>query len=171
MLRDSLASVRAAKAAYHQSKPAQTARAVVGAGRPSNNDLVGGTRRPYQNGSNPVGNCVTVQTLKITIPIKPSDLPATLVPAEPLPTGNPVLNVQLQGTDVVVPVFLSGKNARKTLKTVAQHGAENVNLVINGVLKPGALGGWVVDSASFQVFVKSAPTEAAPVSNSINPPQ
>ena len=112
-----------------------------------------------------------ISVLRITIPLKPSDLPATLVPAEPAPVGNPVLNVQLQGTDVVVPVYLSGKNARKTLKTVAQHGAENVNMVVNGVLKPGVQGGWIVDSASFQVFVKSAPTEAAPASNLTSPPQ
>ena len=118
-----------------------------------------------------MGNSVTVSTLKIVIPIKPQDIPATLVPPEPAPVGNPVLNVQLQGTDVVVPVYLSGKNARKTLKTVAQHGAENVNMVVNGVLKPGAQGGWVVAEASFQVFVKSAPTEAAPASNLISPPQ
>jgi hypothetical protein len=118
-----------------------------------------------------VGNSVTVPALKIVIPLKPADLPANLVPPEPAPVGNPVLAVQLQGTDVVVPVYLSGKNARKTLKTVAQHGAENVNLVINGVLKPGAQGGWVVAEASFQVFVKSAPTEAAPASNLTRPPQ
>ena len=107
-----------------------------------------------------VGNNITVSAVKVTIPLKPADLPANLVPPEPAPTGNPVLNVQLAGTNVVVPVHLSSKNARKTLKLLAQHGADSINLVINGVLKPGvAHGTWMIAEASFQTFVKSSASD------------
>ena len=70
-----------------------------------------------------MGNTVTVPTLKVTIPLRPDQIPPGLVPAEPAPVGNPILTVQLAGTNVIVPVHLSGKNARKTLKLLAQHGA------------------------------------------------
>jgi hypothetical protein len=63
-----------------------------------------------------MGNPITVSTLKVTIPLRPDQIPADLVPAEPLPTGSPVLTVQFQGTSVVVPIQLGGKNARKTLR-------------------------------------------------------
>ena len=197
MLRDSLSSVCAKREAYHRGK-------LVSGTRVCNNGLhtcatqcrTGNPSKPGQNGgitsqvdlrdvgSRPMANPVTVPAIKVTVPLKPTDLPADLVPAEPLPTGNPVLTVQLQGTGVIVPVHLSGKNARKTTKLIAQHGADSVNLVINGNLKPGPNGTWLITEASFQTFIKTqaAPgsgpdksgtsaTEAATASNLTQPPK
>ena len=107
MLRDSLSSVRAKREAYHRGK-------LVSGTRVCNNGShtcatqcrTGNPSRPGQNGSimgnGPMANLITVPTLKVTVPLKPTDLPADLVPAEPAPTGNPVLTVQLQGTSVIV---------------------------------------------------------------------
>ena len=169
MLRDSLDSVRRKRDIYNRSRPA--------AGPPSQHLrpvlVVGDAARhnsgdkPVQNGSTTgrsrVGNIITVPTLKVVIPLRPTDLPPDLVPAEPAPVGAPILTVQLAGTNVIVPVHLSGKNARKTMKLLAQHGPTNVNLVVNGTLKPGPQAGtWMVAEASFQTFIKPQPSDATP---------
>ena len=110
-----------------------------------------------------MANLITVPALKVTIPLKPDQIPSDLVPAEPLPTGNPVLTVQLAGTGIVVAVHLSGKNARKTMKLLAQHGPGNINLVVNGNLRPGPQAEtWMVAEASFQTFIKPQPSDATP---------
>ena len=109
-----------------------------------------------------MANPITVPAIKVTIPLRPEQIPPGLVPAEPAPVGAPILTVQLAGTNVIVPVHLSGKNARKTLKLLAQHGPDGVNLVVNGTLKPGPQAGtWMVAEASFQSFVKSQATPGA----------
>ena len=68
---------------------------------------------------------------------------------------------------------LGGKNARKTLKLLAQHGPDSVNLVVNGTLKPGPQAGtWVIAEASFQTFVKQPPeTASGTASNLTQPPK
>ena len=152
MLRDGLESVRKQRDIYNRSRQA--------ASPPSHLDARHNSAgNPGRNGSiigrSQVGNTVTVPTLKIVIPLRPDQIPPGLVPAEPAPVGAPVLNVQLAGTGMTIPVHLSGKNARKTLKLLAQHGAANVNLVVNGTLKPGPQAGtWMVAEASFQTFIK-----------------
>jgi hypothetical protein len=105
---------------------------------------------------------ITTNTLKITIPLKANQIPKNLVPAEPAPTGNPTLNIQLQDTSTIIPCQLSGKNARKTLKALATQ-PEDTNLVLNGNLTPGIKQGtWQIINASFQVFLKPQPQETQP---------
>ena len=179
MLRDSLSSVRAKREAYHRGK-------LVSGTRVCNNGShtcatqyrTGNPSRPGQNGNitgnSSMGNPITVPTLKVTVPLKPTDLPADLVPPEPAPVGNPVLTVQLAGTGVILPIQLGGKNARKTLKLLAQHGPDGISLVINGSLKPGPNGTWLITDASFQSFVKNTPApESTPgtASHQSQPPK
>ena len=60
---------------------------------------------------------------------------------------------------------LNGKNYRKLLKQVAEHGEGNVSVVLQGFLKPPTAPGepFVLESAGFQVNVKAPrPAEAEP---------
>ena len=76
---------------------------------------------------------LTVPTIKVVIPVKPTDIPKDLVPPEPSPPGNPVLHIQLAGTDLTIPVHLA-----------------------NGVLKPGIkTGTFMIVEASLQTFTKN----------------
>ena len=53
-----------------------------------------------------MANPITVPAIKVTIPLRPDQIPPGLVPAEPAPVGAPILTVQLAGTNVIVPVHL-----------------------------------------------------------------
>ena len=52
---------------------------------------------------------------------------------------------------------LNGKNYRKLLKTIAEQGADNVAVVLQGVLRPPAIQGetFVLEGAGFQVNIKT----------------
>ena len=52
---------------------------------------------------------------------------------------------------------LNGKNYRKMLKTIAEQGADNVAVVLQGVLRPPATQGgtFVFEGAGFQVNIKT----------------
>ena len=59
---------------------------------------------------------------------------------------------------------LNGKNYRKLLKQIAEVGAGNVSIVLQGTLRPPAAPGgpFVLDSAGFQANVKAPrPSEPA----------
>ncbi len=58
---------------------------------------------------------------------------------------------------------LNGKNYRKLLKQVAEHGAGNVAVALQGVLRPPSSPGgpFVLEGAGFQAVVKS-PRPAEP---------
>ena len=49
------------------------------------------------------------------------------------------------------------------MKLLAQHGPGNINLVVNGNLRPGPQAEtWMVAEASFQTFIKPQPSDATP---------
>ncbi len=102
---------------------------------------------------------------KVTIPIKglkihtllpPAALPADLVPPEPQPAGNPVIELLLEGSPLVVRASLNGRSVRRALKTIAELGPDNVNAVLQGVLKVGPMpnGPLTLDAAGLTVSPK-----------------
>ena len=107
---------------------------------------------------------IQVPSLKVTVPLAAAALPADLVPMEG-PAGEPVLDLVLEGGSLTVRAKLNGKNYRKLLKQVAEHGPENMAVALQGVLRPpmSAGGPFVLEGAGFQAVVK-APRPAEPAS-------
>ena len=105
---------------------------------------------------------IRVPALKVTVPLVADALPRDLVPMDG-PAGDPTLDLVLEGGSLTVRARLNGKNYRKLLKQVAEHGAENVAVVLQGVLRPpGSPGGpFVLEGAGFQAVVK-APRPSVP---------
>src|SRR3954462_15403558 len=105
---------------------------------------------------------IQVPSLKVTVPLAAADLPGDLVPMDG-PAGEPVLDLVLEGGSLTVRAKLNGKNYRKLLKQVAEHGAENLAVALQGVLRPPAQAGgpFVLEGAGFQAVVK-APRPADP---------
>jgi hypothetical protein len=104
---------------------------------------------------------IHVPGLKVTVPLAADALPRDLVPMEG-PAGEPTLELVLDGSPLTARARLNGKNYRKMLKQVAEHGAENIVVVLQGVLRPPAAPGgpFVLEGAGFQVNVKTPrPTE------------
>ena len=105
---------------------------------------------------------IHVPGLKVTVPLAADALPRDLVPMEG-PAGEPTLELVLAGTPLTARARLNGKNYRKLLKQVAEHGAGNVVVVLQGVLRPPAAPGgpFVLEGAGFQLTVKT-PRPAEP---------
>jgi hypothetical protein len=111
---------------------------------------------------------IRVPGLKVTVPLAADALPRDLVPMEG-PAGEPTLELVLGGSPLTVRARLNGKNYRKLLKQVAEQGAGNVAVVLQGVLRPPAAAGgpFVLEGAGFQVTIKT-PRPAEPAGE---PPQ
>lgn len=93
--------------------------------------------------------------IKVAVPLKPDAIPRDLVPPEG-PAGEPVLELVLDGSALTIVARLNGKNYRKMLKTIADHGADNVVVVLQGIMRDQE-GKLYLDGAGFQVNVKSPP--------------
>ncbi len=111
---------------------------------------------------------IHVPGLKVTVPLAADALPRDLVPMEG-PAGEPTLELVLDGGPLTARARLNGKNYRKMLKQIAEHGAGNVVVVLQGVLRPPAAPGgpFVLEGAGFQVNIKT-PRPAEPAGE---PPQ
>jgi hypothetical protein len=105
---------------------------------------------------------IQVPGLKVTVPLAVAALPSDLVPMDG-PAGEPVLDLVLEGGSLTLRAKLNGKNYRKLLKQIAEHGADNVAVALQGVLRsPVSPGGpFVLEGAGFQAVVKS-PRPAEP---------
>ena len=105
---------------------------------------------------------IRVPGLKVTVPLAADALPRDLVPSDG-PAGEPVLDLVLEGGALTVRAKINGKNYRKLLKQVAEHGANNVAVALQGVLRPPMSPGgpFVLEGAGFQVTVKT-PRPAEP---------
>jgi hypothetical protein len=103
---------------------------------------------------------IRVKGVKINTLIPPQSL-VGLVPPEPAPAGNPVLDVVLEASTIVLRATLNGKSVRKALKVIAEHGAENVNAVLQGNLKPptSPVGSFVLDTAGLTAMPKTPKKE------------
>src|SRR3954468_5621842 len=96
---------------------------------------------------------IAVRKIKISVPLKPEGLPA--VPLEG-PIGDLTLRLTLEGSGLSVPARVHGKSYRRMIKTVAEKGAENVNVILQGDLVAPPGGGPVtLESVGFQVVVKT----------------
>src|SRR3954452_4601448 len=101
---------------------------------------------------------IAVRKIKISVPLKPEGLPG--VPLDG-PIGDLTLRLALEGSGLAIPARINGKSYRRMIKTVAQHGAGNVVVVLQGDLVASDGGGAVrLDAAGFQVVVKT-PAEPA----------
>jgi hypothetical protein len=103
---------------------------------------------------------IAAKKIKLSVPLKPEGLPA--VPLEG-PIGDLTLRLSLEGSGVTIPARLNGKSYRKMIKTVGEKGAGNVTVILQGDLVAPPGGGPVrLDSAGFQVIVKTPPTPTTP---------
>jgi hypothetical protein len=99
---------------------------------------------------------IRVPGLKVAVPLAADALPRDLVPMDG-PAGEPTIDVALEGTSLTVRAKVNGKNYRKMMKQVAEQGAANLAIVLQGVLRPPAAPGgpFVLEGAGFQVVVKA----------------
>ena len=101
---------------------------------------------------------IAAKKIKLSVPLRPEDLPA--VPLEG-PIADLTLRLNLEGSGLSIPARINGKSYRRMLKTVAQHGAGNVAVVLQGEMVADPGGGAVrLDAAGFQVVVKAPPAPA-----------
>ena len=84
---------------------------------------------------------IHVRGLKIASLIPAEAIPGDLVPPEPQPAGRAIFEVALEGSGLVLRVECNGKAVRKALKAIAEHGADGVNLLLQGTIKPPAKPG------------------------------
>ena len=104
---------------------------------------------------------IAVAGLKVALPLAADALPPGLVPMEG-PAPDPTLELALGEGALIVRARLNGKNYRRMLKTIAEHGADRVLVVLQGNLKPSPAPGapFVLEGAGFQVTIK--PPRPAP---------
>lgn len=104
---------------------------------------------------------VSVRGIKITVPLQPESLPREGVPMEG-PIGDIQWEIVLEGGALRLAARFNGKNYRRTLKTIDAQGG-NVSVILQGSIKPTPAGQPLeIDSAGFQVIVKSPQPEASP---------
>ena len=98
-------------------------------------------------------------------------IPATslvgLVPPEPQPAGNPVIDIEIEGSPLVIRATLNGKSVRLALKVVAEHGADGVDARCRQSEAAPAEGGpYILDTAGLTVTPKVAKPESSGPSES-----
>jgi hypothetical protein len=100
---------------------------------------------------------LTLKGMKLNSLIPPAALPADLVPPEPQPAGDPVLDLELEGGSLTVQAKLNGKSVRKALKQIAEHGPDGVTVIIQGNIRPQPAPGqpFLLDSAGLSVTPKT----------------
>ena len=99
---------------------------------------------------------IRVPGLKVAVPLPADAIPRDLVPMEG-PAGEPVIELVLEGSSLTALAKLNGKNYRKLLKTIAEQGADNVAVGLQGALRPPATQGgtFVIEGAGVQVIIKT----------------
>jgi hypothetical protein len=99
---------------------------------------------------------IRVPSLKVTVPLAAAALPRDLVPMDG-PAGEPALDLVLEGGSLTVRAKINGKNYRKLLKQVEEHGADNLAVALQGVLRPPSSPGgpFELEGAGFQAVVKT----------------
>ena len=105
---------------------------------------------------------IRVPGLKVAVLLAADGVPRDLVPMDG-PAGDPTLELVLEGGSLTAQAKLNGKNYRKMIKQIAEQGAENIAIVLQGVLRPPAAPGgpFVLEGAGFQVNIKT-PKPAEP---------
>src|SRR3954453_17781527 len=108
---------------------------------------------------------IRVKGLKVAIPLRAAEVPRDLVSMDG-PAGEPVIDLAVEGSNLVVRARLNGKNYRKMLKTIDEHGADNVVVVLQGLLRPAEGGGYLLEGSGFQVNVKTPKPATTPEAGS-----
>ena len=113
---------------------------------------------------------IRVAGLKVTVPLAADLLPRDLVPMDG-PAGDPTLDLVLGDGSLTARAKLNGKNYRKLLKQITEHGAANVVVVLQGLMRPPAAPGgpFELEGAGFQVNVKT-PRPAEPAGEAATDP-
>jgi hypothetical protein len=103
---------------------------------------------------------IRVPGLKVAVPLPADALPRDLVPVEG-PAGEPIIELVLEGSNLTAIARCNGKNYRKMLKTVAEHGTANVAVVLQGTLRPPADQGrpFTLEGAGFQLPFRTSRSE------------
>ncbi len=105
---------------------------------------------------------IKLKGVKLNTLLPPASLPTDLVPPEPQPAGNPVIELEIEGTPLVIRATLNGKSVRRALKTIAELGVDNVNVLLQGNLKGAARAvgdPYELDSAGLAVTAKTPKAE------------
>jgi hypothetical protein len=104
---------------------------------------------------------VKVRGVKVNTLIPPGALPPGLVPPEPQPAGNPTIEVEMEGSPIVLQATLNGKAIRRALKVIAEHGPDGVNVLLQGNLKPTeTVNLFIIEAAGLSVTPKTPKAEA-----------
>src|SRR3954463_4076597 len=100
---------------------------------------------------------IQLKGVKATPLLPPAPLPADLVPPEPQPAGNPVVELEIEGSPLVLRAVLNGKSVRRAIKTITELGPDNVNVLLQGNLRPAAEPGdpYELDAAGLNVTPKA----------------
>jgi hypothetical protein len=111
---------------------------------------------------------IPVKGLKVTTLLSPAALPADLVPPEPAPAGNPVIELRVEGSPLRVLAILNGKSVRRALKVIAEHGPDNVNVMLQGNLKapPAPDAPYALDCPGLTATPKAVPAAGNPTPDS-----
>jgi hypothetical protein len=102
------------------------------------------------------GATIRVPGWKVAVPLAADALPRDLVPMDG-PAGEPTIDLALDGGPLTARARINGKNYRKMINQIAELGAANVAVVLQGVLRPPAAPGgpFALEGAGFQVNVKT----------------
>jgi hypothetical protein len=105
---------------------------------------------------------IKLKGVKVNTLLPPAALTADLVPPEPLPAGNPAIELEIDGTTLVMRAVLNGKSVRRAIKAIAELGPDHVNVLLQGNLRPPAAPGgpYELDAAGLNVTPKAAKPEA-----------
>jgi hypothetical protein len=100
---------------------------------------------------------IRVRGVKVNTLLPPAEL-IGLVPPEPAPAGNPVVELEIDGSPLIMRAVLNGKSVRRAIKTIAEHGESNVNVLLQGNLKAATAlaGSYELDAAGLTVTPRAA---------------
>jgi hypothetical protein len=107
---------------------------------------------------------IRLKGVKINTLIPPASLEG-LVPPEPQPAGTPVIDLEIEGSPpVLIRAQVNGKSVRRALKLIAEHGADGVNVLLQGNMKPPAAPGdpFMLDAPGLAATTKTPKAETPP---------
>jgi hypothetical protein len=105
---------------------------------------------------------IKLRGVKVNTLLPPASIPPDLVPPEPQPAGNPVIEVEIEGSPLVLRAALNGRSVRKVLKAIAEHGADKVVVLLQGNLKANPTPGapYPIDAAGLIASPRTPKPEA-----------
>jgi hypothetical protein len=96
---------------------------------------------------------LSARKFKLAVPVPADALPPVSLEG---PIGDVTILLALEGSALVIPARVNGKNYRRVLRTVAEKGAANVTVILQGDLVATPEGGVRLESAGFQVVERAA---------------